>query len=192
MLVVASPDGHRDPGYLASVIAEQGVTVTHFVPSMLSVFVGGAIRGCWVRCVQVFVIGEALPVEAVREFGVVPSARLHNLYGPTEAAVIVTFHEVTACWIGVGGADRCAGVEHAGVRVGFARLRPVPVGVAGELYLAGVQLARGYVGRPDLTADRFVANPFGVGRVSGCIGPVIWCGGRVLVSWSTSGVPISR
>ncbi|UPU44828.1 non-ribosomal peptide synthetase [Rhodococcus qingshengii] len=159
-LVVATHDGHRDPGYLASVIADQGVTVTDFVPTMLSVFAGAVSAELLGSLRDVFVIGEALPAQAVRDFGVVSGARVHNLYGPTEAAVSITFADVTGA---VDGGVVSIGVPQWNSQV-FAldsRLRPVPVGVAGELYLAGDQLARGYVSRPDLSADRFVANPFG-------------------------------
>ncbi|SDE69180.1 amino acid adenylation domain-containing protein, partial [Rhodococcus tukisamuensis] len=160
-LVVAVPDGHRDPAYLAQVVVEQSVTTMHFVPSMLAVFVAepSAVECATLR--RVFASGEALPAEtAARLREILPAVRLHNLYGPTEAAVDVTFHEVTAA--DVVGVPIGAPVWNTQVFVLDARLRPVPVGVAGELYLAGVQLARGYVGRSDLTADRFVASPFGV------------------------------
>ncbi|MDI9916927.1 non-ribosomal peptide synthetase [Rhodococcus sp. IEGM 1379] len=162
-LVVAAPDGHRDPGYLASVIDEQGVSVTDFVPTMLSTFSSLVDPGLLGSLRDVLVIGEALPVEAVREFSVVSSARVHNLYGPTEAAVSFTFADVTAAG---SGSVVSIGVPEWNCRVFVldSRLRPVPVGVSGELYLVGVQLARGYVGRPDLSADRFVASPFGVGE----------------------------
>ncbi|WP_201453381.1 non-ribosomal peptide synthetase, partial [Rhodococcus sp. T7] len=158
-LVVATPDGHRDPAYLADTIVEHQVTVTDFVPSMLTVFVSAVAEEALSSLRHVFVIGEALPVETARGFTAVSGAGLHNLYGPTEAAVSITYHRVD-------------GAESSGVPIGVpvwnsqvfvldGRLRPVPVGVPGELYLAGVQLARGYVSRPDLTSDRFVASPFG-------------------------------
>ncbi|NKR94815.1 amino acid adenylation domain-containing protein [Rhodococcus hoagii] len=158
-LVVALPDGHRDPAYLVRVMAERGVTVAHFVPSMLSVFVAEPAAKNVTTLRNVFASGEALPAStAARLRDVVPGAALHNLYGPTEAAVDVTFHEVTAAdvvSVPIGGP-----VWNTQLFVLDGRLRPVPVGVPGELYLAGAQLARGYVSRADLTADRFVANPF--------------------------------
>ncbi len=187
--MVADPDGHRDPVYLARMVGEHSVTVTDFVPSMLTVFASSVSAESLGSLRHVFVIGEALPVETARAFGAISDAGLHNLYGPTEATVSITYRRVD-------------GSESVGVPIGVpewnsqvfvldARLRPVSVGVPGELYLAGVQLARGYVGRADLTSERFVANPFGVVG-SGCIAPVIWCGGVRRVSWSTSGVRISR
>nr|WP_280480151.1 non-ribosomal peptide synthetase [Nocardia cyriacigeorgica] len=161
-LVVAKPDGHRDPGYLVELITAERVTTTHFVPSMLSVFVAEERADECTSLRNVFASGEALPAATAQRMQELTGARLHNLYGPTEAAVDVTFHEVTEAdtvSVPIG-----APVYNTQVYVLDARLNPVPTGVAGELYLAGVQLARGYVARPDLSADRFVANPFGTGE----------------------------
>ncbi|WP_024800499.1 non-ribosomal peptide synthetase [Nocardia sp. BMG51109] len=158
-LVLATHDGQRDPVYIAETIAAHGVTVTDFVPSMLSVFAAHATAGACATLQDVFVIGEALPPDTIDAVHRVCAARVHNLYGPTEAAVSVTYWPASA-------------MDRPNVPIGLpqwntqvyvldARLRPVPPGVPGELYLAGDQLARGYVRRPDLTADRFVASPFG-------------------------------
>ncbi|MGW4285161.1 amino acid adenylation domain-containing protein, partial [Nocardia sp. NPDC004750] len=161
-LVVAANDGHRDPVYVAETIAAQGVTVTDFVPSMLTVFAAHTAPGSCPTLRDIFVIGEALPPETVAAVRAVTDAAVHNLYGPTEAAVSVTYWPATA-------ADERSvpiGVPQWNTQVYVldAHLQPVPTGVPGELYLAGDQLARGYVRRPDLTADRFVANPFGNGE----------------------------
>ncbi|NEW37377.1 amino acid adenylation domain-containing protein [Nocardia cyriacigeorgica] len=157
-LVVARPDGHRDPSYLAGVIAAKGVTTAHFVPSMLSVFVTDTdVRAC-TGLRRVFCSGEALPPAMVRDFhAALPGPRLHNLYGPTEAAVDVTYWPCPADpeTVPIGSP-----VWNTQTYVLDARLQPVPPGGVGELYLAGTQLARGYLGQPRLTADRFVANPF--------------------------------
>ncbi|MEU7765827.1 amino acid adenylation domain-containing protein [Nocardia sp. NPDC049190] len=157
-LVVAAPDGHRDPAYLAQVIAEKNITTAHFVPSMLSVFVTDTdVREC-TGLRRVFCSGEALPAATIRDFHVALSgSELHNLYGPTEAAVDVTYWP---CPPEPSGVPIGSPVWNTQTYVLDSRLRPVPPGAAGELYLAGVQLARGYVGQPRLTADRFVANPF--------------------------------
>ncbi|GAA5043783.1 amino acid adenylation domain-containing protein [Nocardia callitridis] len=161
-LVIATPDGHRDPGYVAETIAAQGVTVTDFVPSMLTVFAAHTTAGSCTCLREVFVIGEALPPETVTAFAAISDATVHNLYGPTEAAVSVTY------WPADPESERTVPIGlpqwNTQVYVLDSRLRPVPAGVAGELYLAGDQLARGYKGRPDLTSDRFVANPFGTGE----------------------------
>ncbi|MFC9996173.1 non-ribosomal peptide synthase/polyketide synthase [Nocardia sp. NPDC127526] len=161
-LVVAKPDGHRDPAYLADLISAHGVTTAHFVPSMLSVFVAEPKAAECTSLLHVFASGEALPAPTAQKLIELTGAQLHNLYGPTEAAVDVTFHEVTAAdtvTVPIG-----APVFNTQVYVLDSRLNPVPAGVPGELYLAGVQLARGYVARPELTADRFVANPFTAGQ----------------------------
>ncbi len=152
-LVVAKPEGHQDPVYLAELIRDQRITTLHFVPSMLEAFLAEAPRWHGVR--RVLCSGEALsPALAARV-----SVPLHNLYGPTEASVDVTSWEVTDDTVPIGRP-----VWNTRVHVLDARLQPVPPGVAGELYLAGVQLARGYLGRPGLTAERFVANPFAPGE----------------------------
>ncbi|MFD4428339.1 non-ribosomal peptide synthase/polyketide synthase [Nocardia sp. NPDC058497] len=155
-LLLAEPDGHRDPGYLRRVIAEYGVTVAHFVPSMLEAFLAQQEIAERTSLRLVFASGEALPAALAQRLRLLTGARLHNLYGPTEAAVDVTFHEVN-------DADRVtvpigAPVFNTRLHVLDSRLRPVPVGAPGELYLSGVQLARGYVGRPELTSGRFVAD----------------------------------
>ncbi|MFC9663384.1 non-ribosomal peptide synthase/polyketide synthase [Nocardia sp. NPDC127606] len=164
-LLLAEPDGHRDPGYLRRVIAEYGVTVAHFVPSMLEVFLAQQEIAERTSLRLVFASGEALSAAPAQRLRLLTGARLHNLYGPTEAAVDVTFHEVN-------DSDRVtvpigAPVFNTRLHVLDSRLRPVPVGAPGELYLSGVQLARGYVGRPELTAGRFVAAPAVVAADSG-------------------------
>ncbi|MGV9839446.1 non-ribosomal peptide synthase/polyketide synthase [Nocardia niigatensis] len=158
-LVVATPDGHRDPRYIAETIARHQVTLTDFVPSMLAVFAAHAEAGELDSLREVFVIGEALPPETVTAFWAVSDAGVHNLYGPTEAAVSITFreaHRSDTLTVPIGEPE-----WNSQVYVLDSRLHPVAIGVPGELYLAGVQLARGYHGRVDLTSDRFVANPFG-------------------------------
>ncbi|MFE3293880.1 amino acid adenylation domain-containing protein, partial [Rhodococcus sp. NPDC059234] len=161
-LVLASADGHRDPQYLAAVLVEQSVTTVQFVPSMLPMVLAALPEAGTPALRRVFAGGEALSAAVAAEFARVTGAAVHNLYGPTEAAMQVTRREATAAdavVVPIGGP-----VEGTKVFVLDGRLRPVPVGVPGELYLAGVQLARGYQSRPDLTAERFVANPFAGGE----------------------------
>ncbi|MFJ5779587.1 amino acid adenylation domain-containing protein [Streptomyces sp. NPDC093094] len=158
-VVVARPDGRRDPAYLADLIRREGVTGADFVPSLLEAFLAepGAKECTGLRWIEV--AGEAFPPAlADRAVEVLPGCGVHNLYGPTEASVEVTAHRH------VPGADRVpigTPVWNTQVYVLDTALRPVPPGVAGELYLAGTGLARGYLGRTGLTADRFVACPFG-------------------------------
>ncbi|MFG2846319.1 non-ribosomal peptide synthase/polyketide synthase [Kitasatospora sp. NPDC048296] len=159
-LVLAKPGGHKDPAYLAELIQRERITVAHFVPSMLQAFVQEpAAAGC-TGLRGVFCSGEALPADLRDRFFAVLDVPLHNLYGPTEASV-----EVTAwrCEPGAQGVAVPIGRPVANTRVYVldALLQPVPPGVPGELYLAGVQLARGYLGRPGLSAERFVADPYG-------------------------------
>ncbi|WP_280390126.1 amino acid adenylation domain-containing protein, partial [Nocardia wallacei] len=160
-LVIATPDGHRDPAYLNELMARERVTTLHVVPSMLDALLtesGGALTDSLRR---VLAIGEALPGSVAQRFRRSNEAELFNLYGPTEAAVSITSHRVTDAdqvSVSIGAPE-----WNSQVYVLDARLHPVPDGVAGELYLAGAQLARGYFGRPDLTADRFVADPFRAG-----------------------------
>ncbi|MDP9795024.1 amino acid adenylation domain-containing protein/non-ribosomal peptide synthase protein (TIGR01720 family) [Catenuloplanes nepalensis] len=157
-LVLAAPGGHRDPGYLVDVIARHRVTTLHFVPSMLGAFLTDPRAGECEGVRRVFCSGEALPGGLVARFRATLPAELHNLYGPTEAAVDVT------AWR-TGDADTRTPapigrpVWNTGAHVLDHRLRPAPAGVPGELYLSGVQLATGYLGRAALTATRFVAHP---------------------------------
>ncbi len=158
-LVVARPDGHRDPAYLAGLIEREGVTTVHFVPSMLRAFLD-VFPDVEVRALKrVLCSGEALPADLAARFHERIDAELHNLYGPTEASVDVTAVEVTGDDVTIGRP-----VWNTRTYVLDRWLRPVPPGVAGELYLAGVQLARGYLDRPGLTAERFVADPFAAGE----------------------------
>ncbi|WP_444543655.1 amino acid adenylation domain-containing protein, partial [Nocardia asiatica] len=156
-LVLARADGHRDPAYLARLIRTEGVTAAHFVPSMLADFVAEALDLPSLR--EVFCSGEALPVGVAQRMRALTGARVHNGYGPTEAAVEVTFHQVSDTDFETVPMGKP--IWNTRTYVLDARLRPVPAGVPGELYLAGVQLARGYLGRPEPTANRFVADPFG-------------------------------
>jgi amino acid adenylation domain-containing protein len=158
--VAARPGGHRDPAYLARLIQDAGITTVHFVPSMLEVFLAEPEAAHCTGLRRVLCSGEALPAGLRDRFRALLGAELHNLYGPTEASVDVT------AW------DCATAPDSAAVPIGRpiwntrtyvldAALTPVPAGSSGELYLGGVQLAHGYLGRPDLTAERFVADPFG-------------------------------
>jgi amino acid adenylation domain-containing protein len=158
-LVVAIPGGHRDSAYLANLIAEQGITTLHFVPSMLSIFLeADGLERC--RALRhVFASGEALPFELQQRFFERLGCELHNLYGPTEASVDVTYW---ACRPNNQQAIVPIGrpIANTEIYILDANLQPVPIGVAGELHIGGVGLARGYLNRPDLTAQKFIANPF--------------------------------
>lgn len=165
-VVIAAPEGHRDPAYLARVIAEQSVTAVHFVPTMLSALTSspaarriladagfGQDREQPLR--YVVCSGEALQKDQVQAAGEVLGVYPLNLYGPTEAAVDVTFWETSADpqreSVPIGEP-----VWNTGTLILDPTGHPVPVGVTGELHLSGVQLARGYKNNPQATAAAFV------------------------------------
>jgi amino acid adenylation domain-containing protein/non-ribosomal peptide synthase protein (TIGR01720 family) len=158
-LVIARPGGHRDPAYLADLIRREGVTAVDFVPSMLEVFLDEPGAGRCASLTRVTVGGEALSAEVAHRFArTCPGTPLHNLYGPTEASVDVLG------WTADGGTVSLGTPGwNVAAYVLDEYLHPVPDNTPGELYLAGVQLADGYLGRLGLTAERFVANPFGDG-----------------------------
>jgi amino acid adenylation domain-containing protein len=158
-LVIARPGGHRDPAYLVNLIAETEITTLHFVPSMLSIFLEaeGLERCHSLR--RVFASGEALPFELQQRFFERVGAELHNLYGPTEAAVDVTY------WVCRADSEQAIvpigrPIANTQIYILDANLQPAPIGVAGELHIGGIGLARGYLNRPDLTAQKFIPNPF--------------------------------
>jgi nonribosomal peptide synthetase DhbF len=164
-LVVARPEGHKDPGYLANLIREENVTTLHFVPSMLEVFTEVVDLGSLDTVRRVICSGEALPADLARRvLASAPRCAVHNLYGPTEAAIDVSH------WTAQPDTDEIVvpigrPVDNTRLYVLDGNLEPVPPGVAGELCLGGVQVADGYLHRPSLTAERFVANPFHPGRM---------------------------
>ncbi|CAI8734121.1 arthrofactin-type cyclic lipopeptide synthetase C [Pseudomonas chlororaphis] len=161
-LVMARPEGHKDPAYLCEVIQVERITTLHFVPSMLDVFLAHGDTSRSAGLVRVLCSGEALPGRLVRRFKAqLPDSELHNLYGPTEAAVDVT------AWNCGGPLDPTPDNTPIGKPIANTRLylldehwQPVPLGVVGELYIGGVQVARGYLHRPELTAERFLKDPF--------------------------------
>ncbi|KVL04547.1 non-ribosomal peptide synthetase [Burkholderia cepacia] len=164
-LAIAAPGDHRDPARLAAAIHAHGVTVLHFVPSMLAAFAAylddfAAAAQC--DSVRLIVAsGEALAPELVEKMArLLPHATLVNLYGPTEAAIDVSHwtcgpDDAQAVAVPIGHP-----IANLQLHVLDAAWQPVPAGATGELYLAGAGLARGYLGRPALTAERFVPDPF--------------------------------
>ncbi|MEH1814618.1 MAG: amino acid adenylation domain-containing protein [Nostoc sp.] len=157
-LVIAQPGGHQDPSYLVRVMAEQQITNVDFVPGMLRyILEEPGIENCqalrYVTCG-----GEALPVEVRdRFFARLPAVELHNCYGPTEVSIDATSWvcQPHSPVISIGGA-----IANQEVYILDANLQPMPIGVAGELYIGGAGLAWGYLNRPDLTAVNFIPHPF--------------------------------
>jgi len=170
-LMMAPPEAHRDPEILLQLILDYRISTLHFVPSMLSAFVSALCTDSAERLQhqlkQVFCSGEALPTSLARHWQALCSVPFHNLYGPTEAAVDVSSYPaygpaltaVTGNTVPIGYP-----VWNTALHILDNRLQPLPIGVAGELWLSGVQLAIGYLGRPSLTASRFVALPGGNGE----------------------------
>ncbi|WP_175905105.1 non-ribosomal peptide synthetase [Burkholderia seminalis] len=164
-LAIAAPGDHRDPARLAAAIHAHGVTVLHFVPSMLAAFAAHLDDfSAAAQCDSVRLIvasGEALAPELVAKMArLLPNATLVNLYGPTEAAIDVSHwtcgpDDAHAAAVPIGHP-----IANLQLHVLDAAWQPVPAGATGELYLAGAGLARGYLGRPALTAERFVPDPF--------------------------------
>lgn len=157
-LVIARPEGHKDPAYLRDVVRERGVTTLHFVPSMLQTFLEQRGLDALSSLRRVLCSGEALPVELARRCLERLPAELHNLYGPTEAAV-----DVSSFVVPRGALDRLPigyPISNLRLYVLDPQLEPSPVGVPGEVFIGGVGVGRGYFNRPDLTAERFIPDPF--------------------------------
>ncbi|MBY6244067.1 non-ribosomal peptide synthetase, partial [Methylosinus sp. Sm6] len=161
-LVLLPPGDHRDPSRLSEAITKSGVTILHFVPSMLQTFlsVDDLPTLATVRCVVCS--GEALPTNVKNRFYVQQSAKLHNLYGPTEASIDIT---AFACDSLTDNASIPIGrpIWNTQVYLLDASFEPIPIGACGELFVGGAGLARGYLRRADLTAERFTPNPFAEG-----------------------------
>ncbi|HEX2079654.1 MAG TPA: amino acid adenylation domain-containing protein, partial [Longimicrobium sp.] len=160
-VVLARPGGHRDPSYLLEVIGREHVTTVNLVPSLLQVLLEAPVVESLRGLKRILCGGEALPGALLERFRqVLPEVELHNLYGPSEAATAVTAPRCRAepgrAAVPIGGPianTRAYVLDGAG--------EPVPVGAAGELYVGGAGVARGYRNRAPLTAERFVPDPFG-------------------------------
>ncbi|RMC30102.1 non-ribosomal peptide synthetase, partial [Paracoccus alkanivorans] len=161
-LVIARPDGHRDPAYLAGLIRDRQVTMVHFVASMLELFIEEPATGD-LPLRRVICGGEALGSDLLARARRRLECEIHHSYGPTETSIGVAAHLCDSADqagpVPVGGP-----VANTRFHVLDRELRPVPPGVPGELYIAGNSLARGYMNQPGLTADRFVADPFAPGQ----------------------------
>jgi len=165
------PGAEKNPAALVDAVERFGVTVMHFVPSMLAAFLGwlesGQADSARLRSLRyVFASGEALDARLVERFNRLLyepfGTELHNLYGPTEATVDVTWQPCSP-WPGGEAVPIGRPIANTRIYVLDREGRPVPPGCAGEIHLGGPQVARGYVNRPDLTRERFVPDPFVAG-----------------------------
>ncbi|MEH2221468.1 MAG: amino acid adenylation domain-containing protein [Nostoc sp.] len=163
-LVVAKPEGHKDIAYLINLISEQKITQIFFVPSMLRVFLQQLnVENC--RCLKrVFCGAEALSYDLTQRFFERFNCELHNIYGPTEASINATFWQCTPQSnyqvIPIGRP-----IANTQIYILDSQLQPLPIGIPGELHIGGVPLARGYLNQPELTAQKFIDNPFGNGKL---------------------------
>jgi len=161
-LVVAKPGGHQDSTYLISLIAEQQITTLHFVPSMLQAFLSDQGLERCKSLKRVVCSGEALPFELQERFFThfdVNTTGLHNLYGPTEASIDVTYWQCqpgSKDWVVPIGYP----IANTQIYILDRSMQPVPIGVTAELYIGGTGVARGYFNRPELTAEKFIPDPF--------------------------------
>ncbi len=168
-LVIAAPEGHKDARYLQRLIAEKGITMIHFVPSMLSAFLSEIEEERCGSLSHVFCSGEELKASVVRDFNnTFKGTKLHNFYGPTEAAIEVTAIELS----NFNGKLVPIGKPMANTSIYIVddSRRPCPIGVAGELLIGGVQVARGYLNLSKQTAEKFINSPFKAGERLYCTG----------------------
>lgn len=158
-MVIAKPEGHKDPRYLAEVIRDEAVTTLHFVPSMLHAYLEEPTAGNVPSLKRVICSGEALPPDVQSRFFRIMNCELHNLYGPTEASIDVTHwicrKDDAATSVPIGQA-----IDNTAIYILDDWLNPVPVGKVGEIYIGGIGLARHYLNRPAWTAAQFIPNPF--------------------------------
>ncbi|MEM9547241.1 MAG: amino acid adenylation domain-containing protein, partial [Bacteroidota bacterium] len=162
-LVMAAPEGHKDPIYLKNVIQKESVSIVHFVPSMLGLFLDMNEGEVITELKHVVCSGEELPVAMVeRSRDLSPNARIHNYYGPTEAAIDVTSIDLTEEDLS-GGVSIGRPVPNTRLYIVNDNLGIQPIGIPGELLISGVQVAQGYLNMEELTRDRFIADPFNKG-----------------------------
>jgi len=160
-LVLARPGGHKDNAYLKSIIEKEKITTLHFVPSMMEVFVLDVEKGDCSSLRRVLCSGEELKVKQVNDFQQkLEHVALHNLYGPTEAAIDVSYWDVPQNDSSLRSIPIGQAVANTSLYVMDQEEQLVPLGIAGELHIGGIQVARGYLNQPKLTAERFIHAPF--------------------------------
>ena len=158
-LVVAKPEGHKDVDYLLNLIRKEKITIIHFVPSMLRLFLERANSELCSSLKSVVLSGEALTIDLQNLYFNILQIPLYNLYGPTEAAVDVSYWKCDPLsksnLVPIGRP-----VSNTKLYILNEKLQHLPLGASGELHIGGVQVARGYLNRPELTAEKFIQDPF--------------------------------
>lgn len=158
-MIIAKPEGHRDIDYMVELIQKENITHVHFVPSMLKILLSNADMDKLKGLKKVFCSGETLTYSLRQDFFNKCNIDLYNLYGPTEASVEVTYYDCRntseRSYVAIGKP-----IANTQLYVLDEYMNPVPYNVSGELYIAGENVARGYFKRPELTAEKFVNNPF--------------------------------
>jgi amino acid adenylation domain-containing protein len=159
-LVFAIPGGHKDPFYLQQLIDKEQITVVHFVPSMLNIFLSSLEHGACNGLKHIVCSGEALPAKVVSECKRKLNSRIHNYYGPTEAAIDVTAIDLTNVDTDIHGVSIGYSIANTSIYIVNDAMELQPVGIPGELLIGGVQVARGYLNKPELSKEKFIADPF--------------------------------
>lgn len=159
-LVFAIPDGHKDPFYLQNLIENEKITVAHFVPSMLNIFLSNLEPAACNSLSHIVCSGEALPAKVVSECKQKLNSRIHNLYGPTEAAIDVTAIDLTNVDTDVHGVTIGYPIANTSIYIVNDAMELQPVGIPGELLIGGVQVANGYLNKPQLSKEKFIDDPF--------------------------------
>jgi amino acid adenylation domain-containing protein len=162
-LVIAKPEGHKDPAYLAHLIRAENITTVHFVPSMLEAFLTEPAAASCKSIQRVICSGEALSIESQEHFFRTFDCQLLNFYGPTEASIEVTYWECDPR-SALGFVPIGKPIANTQTYILNDAMQPAPILVPGELYIGGIGVARGYHNRPELTAEKFVPDPFRAGN----------------------------
>lgn len=158
-LIFAKPGGHKDPNYLHDLIDQTGITIMHFVPSMLSVFIQNIEEFKGNTLQSVICSGEELKLATVKDFqSKLKGVSIHNLYGPTEAAIDVTATDVTSYQEGKISIGKP--IANTQIYIVDSAMNIQPIGAKGELLIGGIQVAKGYLNKSELTSEKFITNPF--------------------------------
>jgi amino acid adenylation domain-containing protein len=159
-LVFAAPDGHKDPFYLQHLLEKEKISIVHFVPSMLNIFLSNLEPAACNSLKHIVCSGEALPAKVVSECKQKLNSRIHNLYGPTEAAIDVTAIDLTNVDTDILGVSIGYPIANTSIYIVNDAMELQALGIPGELLIGGVQVAKGYLNLPELSNEKFIPDPF--------------------------------